>query len=229
MALTFCLACFAIYAILNLLAMLVYPGGTSTDPGAEGYSFRENFFSDLGMLRTYGGKPKALSLVLFASATGLIGVAFVLFFVTVPSFFAKARLVRVASRLGSAAGVLAGMSCMGIAATPWDRFMDTHLAFVYALSLSFLMAVVCYTIAIVANKRYPNAYACVFAVYLVILSVYVGLLFLGPDTSTEDGIAVLAVGQKTVIYSGMVCWSVQFLGARRHLGQRCAHRETGTE
>lgn len=74
-----------------------------------------------------------------------------------------------------------------------------------------------------------NAYACVFAVYLVILSVYVGLLFLGPDTSTREGIAVLAVGQKTVIYSGMICWFAQVLGARTvHRHQR-ALRGTGTE
>lgn len=218
--LIFCLACFAVYALFNPLAMLLYPGGTSTDQDAEGYSFLKNFFSDLGMVRTYGGEPKAFSLVLFASAMVLIGIAFVLFFAIMPGYFIKTRLERVASRIGSVAGVLAGASCMGIAATPWDLCLHAHMICVYSLSLSFLLAVVCCAVAILKNRRYPNAYAAVFAVYLVILAVYVCLLFLGPDTSTKEGIVVMAVGQKITIYSGMLCWFAQFLGAleyhRRH-------------
>jgi hypothetical membrane protein len=140
--LTFCLACFAVYAVLNPLAMLFYPGGTSTDQDAEGYSFLENFFSDLGMVHTYRGEPKALSLVLFASALVLIGIAFVLFFAVMPSYFVKTRLERTASRIGSIAGVLAGVSCIGIAATPWDFYLNAHMIFAFGLSLSFLIAVV---------------------------------------------------------------------------------------
>jgi hypothetical protein len=218
--LTFCLACFAVYAFLNPLAMLLYPGGTSTDQEAEGYSFLENFFSDLGMVHTYGGEPKTLSLVLFASALVLIGIAFVLFFTVMPSYFIKTRLERVASRIGSVAGVLAGLSCIGIAATPWDLCFNAHMVFSYGLSLSFLLAVVCYSVAILKNGTYPNAYAAVFAVYLVILAAYVCLMFLGPDIGTREGIVVMAVGQKIAIYSGMLCWFAQFLGAleyhRRH-------------
>jgi hypothetical membrane protein len=218
--LTICLACFAVYALFNPLAMLLYPGGTSTDQDAEGYSFLENFFSDLGMVHTYSGEPKALSLVLFASALVLIGIAFVLFFAIMPSCFTKTRLERVASRIGSVAGVLAGVSCIGIAATPWDISLNVHMIFVFGLSLSFLLAVVCCSVAILKNEKYPNAYAGVFAVYLVILAAYVCLLFLGPDMSTREGIVVMAVGQKIAIYSGMLCWFTQFLGAlgyhRRH-------------
>jgi hypothetical protein len=211
--LTFCLACFAVYAVLNPLAMLFYPGGTSTDQDAEGYSVLENFFSDLGMVHTYRGEPKALSLVLFASALVLIGIAFVLFFAVMPSYFVKTRLERTASRIGSIAGVLAGVSCIGIAATPWDFYLNAHMIFAFGLSLSFLLAVVCYSIAILKNGRYPNAYAGVFAVYLVILAAYVCLMFLGPDVSTREGAVIMAAGQKIAIYSGMLCWFVQFLGA----------------
>ena len=218
--LTFCLACFAVYALFNPLAMLLYPGGTSTDQDAEGYSFLENFFSDLGMVYTYGGEPKAPSLVLFASALVLIGIAFILFFAIMPSYFIKTRLERVASRIGSIAGVLAGVSCIGIAATPWDLCLNAHMILAFSLSLSFLLAVICYSVAILKNGRYPNAYAGVFAVYLVILAAYVCLMFLGPDISTREGIVVMAVGQKIAIYSGMLCWFAQFLGAfeyhRRH-------------
>jgi hypothetical protein len=221
--LKFCLASSAVYAVLNPLAMLLYPGGTLMDPDAEGYSLLGNFFSDLGMAHTYAGETKLLSLMLFASALAPIGIALVLFFAMMPSWFTATRLERVASRLGSIGGVLAGLSCIGIAATPWDLYSSAHMVFSYGLSVSFLLAVVCYLVAMLKNADYANAYAAVFAAYLVILAAYVGLMFLGPDIDTRNGLMVLAAGQKIAIYSGMVCWFAQFLGAfahhRRHSGQ----------
>jgi hypothetical protein len=55
-----CLIGFAFYGILNMFAMIFYPGGTSSDAEKTGYSFLENFFSDLGMVRTY--TPKGVHL-----------------------------------------------------------------------------------------------------------------------------------------------------------------------
>jgi len=58
--LTFCVASSAIYAVLNPLAMLLYPGGRVTDPDTEGYSFLESFFSLLGhglLVRSVHGSP----------------------------------------------------------------------------------------------------------------------------------------------------------------------------
>jgi hypothetical protein len=209
-----------VYIVFNPLAMLLYPGGTLIDQDARGYSFLENFFSDLGMAHTYAGKAKVVSLVLFASALALIGIAFVLFFAMMPSTFTETRLERVSSRLGSVGGVLAGVSCMGIAATPWDLYLGAHMIFSYCLSVSFLLAVVCYLLAILKSADYPTGYAAAFGAYLVILAAYVGLMFLGPDTDTRTGLVILAVGQKVAIYSGMMCWFAQFLGAlaydRRH-------------
>jgi MFS family permease len=207
---------FIVYAVLNLLAMLLYPGGTSLHKDVKGYLFFENFFSDLGMVRTYGGQPNTFSMLLFASALVLMGIAFIFFFVLMPSYFTATRPERVASRVGSIAGVLAGVSCIGIAATPWDLYLDAHLIFAYGLSASFLLSVVFYPVAMLANRRYPNTYAMVFAVYTIILGAYLGLMLLGPDMGTEEGLKILATGQKTAIYLGMICWFVQFLGAYKH-------------
>jgi hypothetical protein len=208
-----CVASFIVYAFFNLLAMFVYPGGTSSDKDVKGYLFFENFFSDLGMVRTYGGQPNTFSLLLFASALVLIGIVFILFFLLMPSYFSATRPERVSSRVGSIAGVLAGVSCIGIAATPWDLHLSVHLVFAYGLSASFLLSVVFYLVATLANRRYPNTYAAVFAVYTIILGAYLGLMLLGPDIGTKEGLLILATGQKMVIYLGMICWFVQFLGA----------------
>jgi hypothetical protein len=122
-------------------------------------------------------------------------------------------LERISSQIGSIGGVLAGVSCIGIAATPWDLYLSAHLVFVGSLSGSFLLSLVSYFVAMLTNGRYPNTYAVVFAAYAIILGIYLGLMLLGPDIDTREGLVILATGQKIVIYSGMMCWFVQFLGA----------------
>ena len=37
-----------IFVLFNFFAMIFYPGGTLNDPNTTGYTFTENFFSDLG-------------------------------------------------------------------------------------------------------------------------------------------------------------------------------------
>jgi len=214
--LKFCVASFAVYALCNLGAMLLYGGGTSSDPSARGYTFSQNFFSDLGMVRAYSGQPNTSSLLLFASALLLMGMALISFFAIMPGYFTGSRLARTASRVGSFAGVVAGLCCAGIAATPWDLFLSAHLKFVYVLSASFLCSMLGYFVAILANRDYPNRHAILFAVYAVILGAYVGLMLLGPDIHTREGLTLLAAGQKVVIYAGMLCWFLQFLGAYRY-------------
>ena len=185
--LVFCLACLAVHALFDPLAMVLYPGGTLIDEDAEGYSFFENFYSDLGMAQTYGGEPNTLSLLLFASVNVLNGIALVFFSVIMPSYFTATRLERFSSRVGSICGVLAGVSSVGSVVTPWDLCLSAHLVFTFATSALFLLAFVFYSVAMLKNRGYPNGYVAVFAVYLVIIGAYFGLSFLrGPDIGTRE-------------------------------------------
>jgi hypothetical protein len=193
--------------------MVFYPGGTSIDYDRVGYSFFENFFSDLGMVRTYSGEPNKLSQFLFASALVLVGIVLIVFFLLIVSYFNESKLERNSSRIGSTAGILAGMACVGIAATPWDLYLNIHLIFVFILSFALLVVMISYSIAILSNKPYPNLYAWVFMAYAVILTVYIALMMMGPDIETTSGLRITAIGQKIIIYSGMLCLFVQVLGA----------------
>jgi hypothetical protein len=220
--LVFCLAGLAVHALFDPLAMVLYPGGTSIDEDAEGYSFFENFYSDLGMAQTYGGEANTLSLLLWASVNALNGIALVFFSVIMPSYFTGTRLERFSSRVGSICGVLAGISSVG-AVVPWDLYLIAHLVFTFGTSALFLLAFAFYSVAMLKNRRYPNVYAAVFAVYLVIIGAYFGLAFFGrPDVGTREGLVIVATGQKIVVYSGFVTSFVQYLGVldyhRRHSG-----------
>lgn len=208
-----CMEGFAIYALFNILAMIYYPGGTSVDKVRVGYSFFENFFSDLGMVRTYAGEPKTLSLFLFASALVLIGIVLIIFFILMSGYFNGSKLERYASRIGSTAGILTGIACIGIAAAPWDLYLNVHLIFVFILSFALLFVMIFYSIAILRNTGYPNLYAWVFVAYGLVLAIYVILMVLGPDIETRPGLRIMATGQKIIIYSGMFCLFIQVLGA----------------
>jgi magnesium-transporting ATPase (P-type) len=208
-----CILGFVIYALFNILAMVFYPGGTSVDRDRISYSFFENFFSDLGMARTYSGEPNTLSQLLFASALVMVGIVLIIFFLLIVSYFKESKLERNSSRIGSIAGILAGMACIGIAATPWDLYLNIHLIFVFVLSFAFLVVLISYSIAILSSKPYPNLYAWVFIAYAAILVVYIVLMMMGPDIETTYGLRITATGQKIIIYAGMLCLFVQILGA----------------
>ena len=208
-----CIVGFAVYALFNISAMIFYPGGTSVDKDRIGYSFTENFFSDLGMVETYAGQSKTISLLLFASALILIGILLLLFVVVFRSYFDGSKLERYSSRIGSVGGVLAGISCIGIAVTPWDLYLEAHTVFSYILSISFLITFIAYAIAIYVNREYPNTYAVVLVIYMFFLLIFMGLMIFGPNINTSTGLRVLAIGQKIVLYLGMLCIFIQFLGA----------------
>ena len=208
-----CIAGFVIYALCNILAMVTYPGGTTIDSDRTGYSFFENFFSDLGMTRTYSGEANPLSRSLFAAGLIVVGTALIPFFLLMVSYFNGTKLERNSSRIGSAAGILAGIACIGIAATPWDLYLNLHLIFVFALSFAFLVVLFTYSIALLRHKPYLNLYARVFMAYAIMLAAYMVLMMMNPDIKTAPGLRMLATGQKIVIYSGMLCLFVQILGA----------------
>jgi hypothetical protein len=208
-----CLVGFAFYGILNILAMIFYPGGTSSDAEKSAYSFLENFFSDLGMVSTYRGEPNTLSASLFASALAVVGLVLMLFFLLLSTYFPEPLLGKNLSRAGTIAGVVSGISCIGIALTPWDRFLEAHMVFAYCLSLSFLAVALLYSAAIFRNPAYSNAYAIVFIAYFAVLLVFVALMVLGADLESTTGRRLLAMGQKVCIYSGMVCIALQVGGA----------------
>ena len=221
-----CLVGFVFYGILNVLAMIFYPGGTLSDVEKTGYSFLENFFSDLGMVRTYTGQPNTLSSLLFASALVLVGGVLMLFFLLLTTYFPEPLLGKNLSRAGTIAGFVSGISCIGIALTPWDRFLEVHMIFAYCLSLSFLTVALLYAVAIFRNPVYPNAYAIVFIAYFVVLLMFIVLMGLGLDLESAIGRRVLATGQKVCIYSGMICIALQVVGAyvfnRDNIGDQAA-------
>jgi hypothetical membrane protein len=195
------------FVLLTFIAMLFYPGGTHDEPNAKGYSFFNNFFSDLGLTVSPSGETNTVSFILFILSLTLAGLAIILFFITSTDLF-KNTPGRTPSLLGSIVGVFSGLSYIGIAFTPADLYLEWHGNFVLLAFSSFLLVVILYTIAIYLNKGYPNRYAYVYLVFAVLLAIYLWLLFAGPND-----IRIQATGQKAIVYAEIICMFIQAYGA----------------
>lgn len=206
-----------LFVVLTALAMLVYPGGTITDPTTRGYSFFTNFFSDLGRTETRGGHPNLLAAALFFIALTGAGTALIAFFLAFAGFFTRTRFDRVLAWLGTFAGVIAGVCFIGVAFTPANLASALHNQFVFAAFEAFTAATIVYFILLLRAPDYPKRYAAVFGVFAILLVLYLGLLFAGPSSRTPEGLLIQATGQKIIVYASIISVLIQSLGARQRV------------
>jgi len=207
------------FVTLTFIAMFFYAGGHEADPGAAGYSFTRNFFSSLGVTVAYG-KPNTIAAVLFFIAMSGGGLGLILFTLAFPSFCKESFIARWTSRIGSAIGIVSGLFFIGVAFTPANLLPIQHRFFVLWAFQLFPLAVVFYIIAILREEDYPNKYAILFGVFAAALVGYIWLLRAGPDTDTEAGLVIQAVGQKFIAYFTLITIYYQAWVARRLLAAR---------
>jgi hypothetical membrane protein len=168
---------FVIYAciqfvLLTLVAMLAYAGGTARDPAALRYQFFDNFFSDLGRMAAHNGEPNTVAAMLFITALTGAGLGLILFFIVLPRTCRRRKDAYALSILGSLAGLISGLSFIGVAFTPADVAGRAHTMLVYYAFVSFLIAVVFYFVAVLLVPDYPRIYAAVFAAFGAILQAH---------------------------------------------------------
>ena len=207
-----------LFVVLTLLAMLTYTGGTSENHASKGYSFTHNFLSNLGMLTSLSGRPNWVSAILFFISLVTAGICLVIFFVLFLYLFQNSRIQTFLSLVGSGIGILAGISFVGIAFAPADLARPAHIQFVMCAFRLFPLAVLFYVPVMFQDKHYPKAYACVFALFCLLLIGYYLLLTNGPDINSPQGLVVQVVGQKVIAYASIVSIGFQSWGAYKYLG-----------
>ncbi len=206
-----------LFVALTIIAMLTYAGGAVDNPSTTGYSFTHNFLSNLGMITAESGRPNWVSAILFFIALATAGAALVVFFILFRRIFRGTRLQSALSLAGSALGVLAGVSFMGIAFAPADIARPAHIQFVMWAFRLFPLAVLFYVPVLFLDRQYPKAYAWVFTVFSLLLIGYYLLLTNGPSLTSPQGLVIQVVGQKIIAYASIISIGVQSVGAYRFL------------
>lgn len=202
------------FLVTTLIAMLLYDGGTSFSPEAEGYSFLYNTFSELGRVSGFDGEPKQATRWLFTLAMVLSGTGLVISHGAFPGLFRRAaddmpyrgrRWAMAAAGLG----MIVGLGFIGIGAFPTDTQTVAHFASVYFAFTVLLPAVGVAAVALLFHPQAPTATRLVHIGFILVLLAYLWLLWFGPSRDSETGALIQVVGQKIIVYAGVVVLTVQ--------------------
>ena len=185
--------------------MWIYPGGHYFDHGASGYSFTENFLSDLGRTTNFGRSfnPTAIWYRLTLSLAGLTTICFA------TGMFLKFKEGQpFASGFVLLTGVTAGLGYIGIANNPVNEHYFSHISYVQWGFLAFL-AMSTGSAALLQNA--PNiakVHARIVWVFVAILVVQVSIMIFGPRSwSSYHALRMQVILQKVVVYAEMLTMS----------------------
>ena len=180
------------YVILIFLAMVFYPGGTPTNPNTQGYTFWENWLSDLGLIESHSGENNIVSMVLFTAALTFWGLSVIPFFLALRLLFTESKFEKLLSTVGSILGVIAGIGLIGIAYTPADILGLLHITFVYIAYLSLFILGVIYSITLFKSKILPKQYAVIFLIWTIIFFFTLSMGIVGQKIGRFSTIACFA-------------------------------------
>ncbi len=201
------------YIILTLIAMIFYAGGTNVDSNTEGYSFLNNFFSDLGRTEAYSEKPNTISWILFTLSIFIVGIALTLFYLAWVSLFKDDDSTHRLSQVGSIFGVFGALAFIGVGLTPADLLRSLHILSVRIGFISVFIASVVYSFALYRHNTYPRKYFYTILTFSGICLIYIILLFFGPSPETSEGLIIQVVGQKIIVYIMAIVYAIQGYGA----------------
>ena len=217
----YCVMGVAAFFVLTIVCMILYSGGTIINPSLTAYSFPGNFFSDLGRTKTFTGDSNSPVFIIFSIAAMYAGLATTVFFYFFPRLFDSSDN-RLAINLAMITGMTAGLCFAGIGLTPWDILYPFHILFVKLGFSLFLISSICSSIAMYRHPEYPNFYVTIYGLFIIILCAYLYILFYGPkDQTSPYDMSFQVISQKILLYSQMVCMSVQAVGA-----YRCSKKKT---
>ena len=204
-----------IFVILNIIAMLSYPGGTFLDFTTVGYSFTRNFLSDLGRTLSYPGEVNFLSAQLFNMALILSGVVFANFYLYVRKIFIEENQ-RTLALIGSFFGVLGGISLAGVGLTPADLYLELHMICATWLFRFFFVASLCYSIVIFRHSKFENKYAMGYLVFTFSILLYILISELGPSPKEVPwALTLQVVSQKMILLILMAAIYIQTMGLKK--------------
>lgn len=165
------------FVLLTTVAMLFYPGGKFFDHNSTGYSFFENFYSDLGRYKTFSGGNKYISTFFFIIAVFQMCWFIVRFFNLFTEKISERKEYLFAKRLTKISAATYGLLLSTTAVTPYDRLFIYHalsanLSFIVMIFVAVGVGYLTYK-----NKQFPKSYTVVFVLLALVLSFYMYLIF----------------------------------------------------
>ena len=197
----------AIFILLQIVGMIAYPGGTLHDVSTEGYSFTNNFFSDMGTYAARNGDPNYLSMIIFAFSLTIVGITFSFYYLVLPNVLGEDRINYILAIIGTVFAIGGSICMIGTGLTPSDIVHDPHVFFANNIFHCFLITAFVYTIVIFRSEILKKRYSIGYGLFFISIFAYVGILQYGPPaTAGESELVFQVVSQKMIV--GVFCFSV---------------------
>ena len=169
---SFAICAFIVFVIIGALS---YKGGNNLDQNAIGYSFANNYLSDLGRMKSVAGHVNSVPFYCFNGGLMMLGVVFSLYFLFLPSVYDESIEIQNIARVGSVFGFLASLCFAGVAYTPADLFIDAHIFFADWLFRLMNLTIVFYAITYIMMKKNYFIFSFIFGIVALVVTAHIVL------------------------------------------------------
>ena len=192
------------FILLNIIAMILYPGGNLNNPEQIGYYFSYNFFSDLGATVSHSNESNLISSILFNASLCIVAFTFTMLFYSIKNFFPGFPIL---SNIATFLGIVGCISFVGVAFTPANLYLNSqgnpwlHIIFAHWIFRSLSAVSIIYSVLIIKTKNFENKYAYNFIIFGIMVLGYVlySELYLGNPHSNEETLIKHVLSQKMVV------------------------------
>lgn len=200
----FLILALVVFAILEGVAMALYPGGTWLDRSAIGHDFFRNFFCDLAAPKALNGKPNPGAIFaqagMFVFTLGLLP-----FWVLVTHLLrhVRARLAKVVLALGT-------ISSLAAALVPFvssQKYGTMHSGLVFLAGIPGILAGGLSTYGLVKTKSGSRIPARL-AVLTVVLVALDGVLYAVQVATGYEVHPILLPGLQKIAATSLVAWMI---------------------
>lgn len=176
------------FFLLTFLAVFFYPGG---------FDYFGYYFSDLGASVAKNGEPNPISSTVFSVTVITVALTLIPFWLIVRSLLAESRFEKVLSMLGSFLGLMSFPFLIGVALSPIDTQLETHILMTLIFFSLFVVATLLYSVAIMFSQDYSSYFG---LLGLVLFSISVVILV--------DPLAAYVPFLQTIVLYGYFAWVI---------------------
>jgi|TARA_B110000914_G_scaffold116290_1_gene101672 hypothetical membrane protein len=186
----------SLFILLVIIGALSYEGGNRLDQNSSGYSFTNNYLSDLGRIKSVAGHNNSIPFYCFNGGLIILSVVFSFYFLFLPSLYDESYNVQNISRAGGIFGFLASLCFAGVAFTPADLFLDSHKFFAEWLFRLMNLSIICYAVAYVMMKKNYFIFSSIFGVVALVVSAHIILSDFGLAKLFNEPHTIRVLSQK---------------------------------
>ena len=194
-------AAIVLFIFLVIMGAMSYEGGHRLDLNSEGYSFSNNYLSDLGRIKTVAGMDNSIPFYCFNSALIILSVVFSFYFLFLPSVYDESIEIQNIARVGSVFGFLASICFAGVAYTPADLFIDAHIFFADWLFRLMNLTIVFYAFTYVMMKKNYFIFSFIFGIVALVVTAHIFLSDFGLARFFNEPHTVRVLSQKAATIS----------------------------